>query len=186
MSEKNTRDKILHCFLALQTNKNAKDFQLFYQLSSTQLFANIMRILRNKEQAEDCLQEVYLKIWQKLDTYQPEKAMLSTWLATIARNQAIDIIRKRKIIADDSVEIETIDDMATNTLLTLEQQADDKRLQYCLKQLRSEIMEILLLSYFHGLTYEKIAKKLNKPLSTIKAQARRSLPILKHCMELKK
>ena len=182
----NTKEKLKIHFIALQANKNTKDFQIVYQLTSVQLFGVILRILRNKEQAEDCLQEVYLKVWHKIDSYQVDKSNPTTWMSTIAKNHAIDYIRKHKIMIDNSILIENIDDMTPSFLNRLEQNVDDQLLHYCLKKLKPEVMEVFLLSYFNGLTYQNIASRLKAPLSTIKTWVRRSLPILKHCIETKR
>lgn len=145
-----------------------------------QLFAVILRILKKRELSEDCLQEVYVKIWHRTDSYFENKASVMTWMSTIARNHAIDFLRKRQLPIQDDIELHN---EQLDFLSTLKQEQTHQQLTQCLKQLKPEIMNVLLMSYFNGLTYESIAKTLNSPINTIKTWVRRALPILKKCME---
>lgn len=170
------------CVETLQTKKNTKNFEQLYQCSSTQLFGILMRMFKNKEKAEECLQETYIKIWQKIDTYDKDKSKPMTWMVNIAKNTAIDTMRKNKIIADD-IDNFQLSDISLNAIDTLMHQQDNQALYDCLKQLKPDVMQVLIFSYFYALTYEHIAKQLNKPVNTIKSWVHRSLPILKQCLE---
>ncbi|RUA05340.1 MAG: hypothetical protein DSY43_04815 [Gammaproteobacteria bacterium] len=155
-------------FEQLKKIKSEKTFKKVYELSNVQLFGVIIRILKKRELSEDCLQEVYVKIWHKIKTYQHEKASVMTWMSTIARNHALDYLRKRELPIQDDFELSVISDEQLHFLDEMEQQQNKQQLNNCLQQLKPEIMNILLMSYFKGLTYENIAKTFKVPLSTIK------------------
>jgi RNA polymerase sigma-70 factor (ECF subfamily) len=177
--EKNINDY----FKELQQNKNQKTFKKIYELSSVQLFGVILRILKRKELSEECLQEVYVKIWHKCHSYTQEKSSVTTWMFRIARNHAIDFVRKRELPIQDDFELSMISDEQLSVLEDMEQQQNKQQLHQCLQQLKPEVMEVLLMSYFKGLAYENIANTLKVPLNTIKTWVRRAMPILKKCLE---
>ena len=91
-----------------------------------------------------------------------------TWVSTIARNHALDYIRKRELPIQDDFELSIISDEQLHFLDEIEQQQSKQQLNECLQQLKPEIMGALLMSYFKGLTYENIAKTIEVPLNTIK------------------
>ena len=176
------KKNINDCFKKLQKNKDQRVFKKIYELSNVQLFGVIMRILKKRELSEDCLQEVYIKIWNKVETYEHGKASVMTWMSTIARNHALDYIRKRQLPIQEDFELSVISDEQLHFLETIEQQEIKQQLTDCLKQLKPEIMEILLMSYFKGLTYETIAKTIKVPINTVKTWVRRAMPTLKKCL----
>ncbi len=175
-------ENIGNYFKKLQENKNQRTFKKIYELSNVQLFGVIIRILKKRELSEDCLQEVYIKIWNKVETYEHGKASVMTWMSIIARNHALDYIRKRQLPIQEDFELSVISDEQLHFLEGLEQQQSKQELIDCLKQLKPEIMEILLLSYFKGLTYGAIAKNIKVPINTIKTRVRRAMPVLKKCL----
>ncbi|MBE8232199.1 MAG: sigma-70 family RNA polymerase sigma factor [Endozoicomonadaceae bacterium] len=170
-------------FKLLQQKKTQRNFKKVFELSNVQLFGVIIRILRQKELSEDCLQEVYVKIWHRMDSYVDDKASAMTWMSTIARNHAIDYIRKRQLPIQDDFELSVISDDQLHFLDNLEQKQTNQELSDCLQQLKPDVMNVLLMSYFKGLTYENIAKTLQVPVNTIKTWIRRAMPVLKKCLE---
>ena len=159
-----------------------KNFHHIYQLSATQLYGVILRILRQEQLSQDCLQEVFVKIYHNLSGYNADKSQPLTWMVTIARNHAIDFYRKKNLQIANDFDLSVIDDEQIQTLNKLEQQTN-QHLHDCLQQLKPEIMNVLLLSYFKGMTYQTIAKTLNTPLNTIKAWVHRAMPTLRTCLE---
>ncbi|MBE8189538.1 MAG: sigma-70 family RNA polymerase sigma factor [Candidatus Thioglobus sp.] len=170
-------------FQQLQRQKTQRNFKKVFECSNVQLFGVIIRILKQKEISEDCLQEVYVKIWHKIDSYIDAKSSPMTWMSAIARNHAIDYIRKRKLPIQDDFELAAISDEQLDFLQELEARQTNRQLQECLQQLKPEVMNVLLLAYFNGLTYQSIAKTLKVPVNTIKTWIRRALPVLKKCLE---
>lgn len=170
-------------FEKLQQNKTQRAFKQIYKLSSVRLFGVIIRILKRKELSEDCLQEVYVKIWNRIDTYNSEKANMMTWMSTIARNHAIDYVRKHELPIQDDFEMSVIKDDQVHFLDSLEANDANKQLHDCLGQLKAESKTVVFMAYFNGLTYDAIAKTVGSPVSTVKTWVSRSLPILKKCLE---
>lgn len=172
-------------FKQFQQNKSERIFKKIFELSNVQLFGIILRILKKKELSEDCLQEVYIKIWHRTEGYVEQKSSVMTWMSTIAKNHAIDYIRKRELPIQDDFELSIISDKQLHFLDGIEQQQNKQQLYACLQQLKPEVMNVLLMSYFKGLTYENIAKTLDMPINTIKTWVRRAMPTLKKCLENK-
>ena len=169
-------------FQQLQQNKSQRTFKKIFELSNVQLFGVIFRILKKPELSEDCLQEVYIKIWHNVDSYTEQKASVMTWMSRIAKNHAIDYVRKRKLPIQDDFELSVISDEQLDFLEAVEKQQSKQQLIHCLQQLKPEIMNVLLMSYFRGMTYENIAKTLNISINTVKTWIRRAMPILKKCL----
>jgi len=170
-------------FTKFQQNKTQRTFEQVYKLSSVRLFGVILRILKKRELSEDCLQEVYIKIWNRVDTYDTEKANMMTWMSTIARNHAIDYVRKHELPIQDDFELSIIKDEQVHFLDSLEANDASKQLHDCLGQLKAESKNVVFMAYFNGLTYDTIAKAVGSPVSTVKTWVSRSLPILKKCLE---
>lgn len=162
---------------------NDKNFHRIYQLSSTQLYGVILRILRREQLAQDCLQEVFVKIYHNFECYDSSKSQPLTWMVTIARNHAIDFYRKKQLPVIDDFDLSVIDDGQIQLLEELEQSEDKKRIIDCLKTLDSHIRDAVFMQYFHGKTYAQIAKVFDKSENTIKSWVARALPKLKTCLE---
>jgi len=165
--------------------RNQAAFESLYQATSAKLFALALRILNNKEQAEDVIQEVYVKVWYIADTYQPEKAAVMTWMTTIVRNRCIDLLRA-KPPEQQLNENESFDDWAADDLGPMQQaaaQSETKALLQCMQQLAPLQRQAFALSYFKGLAHEDLASRLAQPLGTVKTWLRRGLETLKNCME---
>ncbi|HAI31882.1 MAG TPA: RNA polymerase subunit sigma-24, partial [Thalassospira sp.] len=93
-----TRD--LENLLRQSVEGNTDAFEQLYNATSAKLFGIVLRILRNRAQSEDALQDIYVRIWQKAGDFEPGRASIITWMATIARNRAIDIVRRQRPEAD--------------------------------------------------------------------------------------
>jgi RNA polymerase sigma-70 factor, ECF subfamily len=144
-----------------------------YNRYKTILFSVILRILNNREEAEDVLQEVFLQVWQKAKDFDESRGRGFTWLVTLARSRAIDRLRaivSRQKTADESLNekpdaIESFEEEA----IIKEQRA---KIALVLKELPDEQRKVLLLAYFEGLSQTEIAEKLDAPLGTIKTRMR--------------
>lgn len=159
--------------------------QTTYRLTSAKLFGVCLRILHERAEAEDVLQEVYLTVWQKASGFDPARASPMTWLITIARNKAIDRLRaggpsRRLEPIDEAHEIADPAPLAEDTLA---QSEDNARLKTCLGGLAAPEQSALRGAFFDGNTYEELAVRLNEPLGTIKSRIRRALQKLKACLE---
>jgi RNA polymerase sigma-70 factor (ECF subfamily) len=160
-----------------------KNFKNIYHLSSTQLYGVILRILKQEQLAQDCLQEVFVKIYHNFGRYDAKKAKPLTWMNTIARNYAIDFYRKKSLTIIDDFDLNVIDDEQMQLLERLEASDNKKNIINCLKNLEAPVRDAIFMQYFHGKTYVQIAKIFDKSENTVKSWVSRALPKLKKCME---
>ncbi len=155
-----------------------------YQATSSKLFGVALRILSDREEAEDVLQEVYIAVWRRADRFDPARASPMTWLATIARNRAIDRLRARGPLAgaDQVEELEVADDRSPDAQSLVEAAQDAGRLHACLDELDERTRGVIRTAFFEGVTYEALAQRLETPLGTVKSWIRRGLARLKGCL----
>lgn len=168
--------------IQLSQRQDTKLLQQIYEASKMRLFAVCLRILKNQQLAEDCLQESFIKVWHKANTYAPEKSDAMTWLSRIVRNQAIDMLRRNQRLTFVD-EVPDIEDPQISQQTLLEDVEMGAKLQQCLKQLKPEQRHSLIASYFDGHTAKQIAEHMQRPVSTVKTWMARSMPILKRCLE---
>ena len=163
--------------------RDHKAFAQLYEKMSAKLFGISLRILNNKADAEDVLQEVFVKIWNKADTFQTGRASAIAWLSMIARNQAIDKLRTRKPGEEDILEREDITDNTPSPEANAVASDEYKRLKNCLNQLNPDHAAAVKNTYLEGLSYQETADALDKPLNTIRTWIRRSLISLQDCLK---
>ena len=158
-------------------------FHTLYRLTSAKLFGICLRICGDRQAAEDVLSEVYLTIWKRAGAFEPGRASPISWLATIARNRAIDWRRSSGRPPPASVEViaELADDTpsAVDRLLLDEREA---QLHHCLDELDSPQRDAIRTAFFDGLTYAELAVRRDVPLGTMKSWVRRGLIRLKDCL----
>jgi RNA polymerase sigma-70 factor (ECF subfamily) len=159
-------------------------FAELYQATSAKLYAVALRILRNREVAEDVLQDAYFRIWERANDFNPKIASPITWMAAIVRNRSLDEARRRvaRPVVDDA-EVENIDSGDEHPLDTLGRREDVERLLHCLENLEPEKKEMVRLAYLDGMSREALAKRFDRPEGTIKTWLRRSLAQLRGCLE---
>jgi RNA polymerase sigma-70 factor (ECF subfamily) len=158
-------------------------FAALYQASSAKLYGIILRILRRRDIADEVLQEVYVKIWERAGDFSVDIASPIAWMAAIARNRALDEVRRKR---PDSIEdhpeaqdFESDDESGLESVLRLE---DSKRLRDCLDRLDPDRRSMVVLAYCEGLSRDELAQKYSQPVNTIKTWLRRSLAQLKGCL----
>jgi RNA polymerase sigma factor (sigma-70 family) len=158
--------------------------QTVYRLTSAKLFGVALRILGERGEAEDVLQEVYVAVWRKAGDFDAGRASPMTWLIAIARNRAIDRLRSRQSRRmdplDDAFEVADSAPRADDALATSE---DNLRLHGCLDGLEKDERAALRGAFFDGNTYEVLAMSANIPLGTMKSRIRRAMMKLKACLE---
>ena len=155
-----------------------------YQATSAKLFGVCLRILSDREESEDVLQDVYVTIWRRADRFDAARAGVMTWISTIARNRAIDRLRARgpMAYADQVDDLEIAD--GADSAETLLSAADDRnRLHGCLSELDERTEKVIRTAFFEGMTYEALARRMDAPLGTVKSWIRRGLAKLKGCLE---
>lgn len=160
-------------------------FKTLYDATSLKLFGIVLRILRRRDVAEDILQDVYIKIWDKAADYRGNRGAVITWMATIARNRALDEARRAPpvIAADDVPGFEDIAANVAHPLADRERQEEYARLMRCLNQLEAEKRSMITLAYLEGLSREALAARFDKPVATVKTWLRRGLEAVKGCLQ---
>jgi RNA polymerase sigma factor (sigma-70 family) len=159
--------------------------QIVYQDTSAKLFGVCVRILNDRSEAEDVLQEVYLTVWRKAASFDPARASPITWLVAIARNRSIDRLRAtaggRRLEPIDAAE--TVSDPAPAAVELVEAAQQSSRLTLCLEQLESRQSTAIRSAFLDGNTYEELAERMQVPLGTMKSWIRRGLLKLRDCLE---
>lgn len=155
-----------------------------YDLTSMKVYGVIVRIVRDRERADDVLQDVYLKVWDRAGRYDAAKAGVITWLCAIARNSAIDTVRRDARvpvpIADDAMPEPADSDPLADELLCVEEEY--AKLRRCLDELGDDQRKSVRLAFFEGLTHSELSEVLGAPLGTVKSWIRRGLAGLKACL----
>ncbi len=164
-------------------NEDRGAFRTLYDLTSAKLFGVCLRICGDRQAAEDVLSDVYLTIWKRAGAFEPGRASPISWLATIARNRAIDWRRSTgraaPIRVDDIAEVADDRASAEEVMLVDERAA---QLYGCLDQLDQRQKDAIRTAFFEGLTYAELAQRDAVPLGTMKSWVRRGLLRLKDCL----
>jgi RNA polymerase sigma-70 factor, ECF subfamily len=157
-------------------------FHLLYETTSAKLFGVCLRVLKNRTDAEDVLQEAYIKIWHNAGKYQVTGYSPMTWLISIVRNQAIDRLRARKPDSADIGEADEIADLSASPEQMVIVGGEVERLRLCLEKLSPGRAEAVKAAYMEGYSYQELADRLDQPLNTVRTWLRRSLISLKECL----
>lgn len=141
-----------------------------------------MRVLHREDLAEDALQEAFIQIWQNAGRYRAVLGSPRSWMYTIVRFRAIDILRNRD--PEVAIDPENLDRMRSVAVEeTYHSLDEDGRLYHCLEAIEKPQRETILLAYVAGMTQAEIAGRLGTPIGTIKSWMRRTLIALKGCLE---
>ena len=172
-------------------------FATLYDKTSAHLFAVVLRINRDKGQAEDVLQEVYVSVWRSSGSFDAAQSQPLTWLTRIARNRAIDSLRRAQTqpqfehrfsggISTGEEEHDVYDDKADDApgpLELLSRASDARALTDCMQDLSAPQRQSLAMAFYDGLSHAEVAEKMGQPLGTVKSWVRRALSALKGCLE---
>jgi RNA polymerase sigma-70 factor (ECF subfamily) len=159
-------------------------FRDLYSLTSAKLFGICYRICGERQAAEDVLHDVYLTIWKRAGAYEPHRASPITWLATIARNRAIDWRRAQGVRRSTPIEdAPPILDEAPLVSETMVADEEAHRLHGCLETLEDRQRGAIRTAFFDGVTYAELAERESVPLGTMKSWVRRGLARLRECLE---
>lgn len=146
------------------------------------LYSVILRAVANQATAEDLLQEAFLRIWNRIQTFDTERGRLEGWIVTVARNRAIDYLRSLRSQPGEAAT--TLEDLEhTGLFATHETEAERltrrTTVGAALDRLNEEQREVLELTHFQGMTQTEIAERLHKPLGTVKSLVRSALKVLR-------
>lgn len=164
---------------------NRAAFAALYQATANRLFGICLRVLAQRPEAEDALQDVYTTVWRKAAQFDRAKASAGAWLAMIARNKAIDRLRAMPLqqgrvafeIADE------VEDSAPSPAQAVQTATERAQLEHCLERLEPKRRSLIRAAFFDGLTYEELAARIEAPLGTIKSWIRRGLLQLRECLD---
>ena len=158
--------------LPLLLKKDDRSFTLLYDNYSKSLYGIIFNLVKDKEESEDVLQEVFVKIWKNIDTYNTSKGRLYTWMLNIARNTSIDKLRsknfnnnQKNLSTDNFVHILDDNSKTINKI-------DAIGIKEFIKKLKPKCIQLIDLLFFKGYTQQEASDELEIPLGTVKTQNR--------------
>ena len=168
-------------------------FATLYERTSSHLLGVVLRINRDRAQAEDVLQEVYVNVWRAAQSFDAAQSQPLTWLTSIARNRAIDSLRRTQTqpklqssptTTDEDEDVyDTVADDAPGPLDLLSRASDARALAACMAGLSAPQRQSVALAFFDGLSHAEVAENMRQPLGTVKSWVRRALQSLKGCLE---
>jgi RNA polymerase sigma factor (sigma-70 family) len=163
-----------HELVSLLKSRDDKAFGYLYEHYSGALYGIINQIVADMEVANDVLQEVFINIWRRIETYDQSKGRLFTWMLNIARNASIDMLRSRSY--QNTLKNQRIQEPVNgDSIAQPAMQIDNIGLKRVLSQLKPEQRTLIELAYFKGYTHEEIASIESIPLGTVKTRIRNAL-----------
>lgn len=159
-------------------------FTSLYSATSAKLFGVTLRVLNNRAEAEEVLQEVYIKVWHSAARYKVNGLSPMSWLITIARNHSIDRLRTRRANHDGLDQAAEIVDAAPGPEALAIAGSDRARIVRCMAELEADRADAVRRAYVMGETYAELADRYRVPLNTIRTWLRRSLIKLRECLSL--
>ena len=170
-------------------------FATLYRSTSAHLYGVILRINPDRGHAEDILQDIFVNIWRSAQGFDAARAQPMTWLTSIARNRAIDSLRRQKTeITTVSARAGGDDGEPESDLLALVPTGDKgplelllqaarlREVSHCVGELSAEQQQCVALAYYQGLSHAEVSQSLAQPLGTVKSWIRRALIALKDCL----
>ena len=170
-------DLIARCAL-----RDRAAFRSLYDRTSAKLFGVVLRILRDRAEAEEAIQEIYVKIWQRADRYIAGQTSPISWLVAGARNHALDIVRARRPISDDIDVALDIPDSGPTPEAQAAASEESARIEHCLATLEPDRADAVRGAYLDGFSYEELAQRHAVPINTMRTWLRRSLMRLRECL----
>ena len=159
--------------ILLLSQRNEAAFSYLYDHYSGALYTSILTIVGDQEAAADTLQEVFIKIFRQIDSYDSVKGRLYTWMLNIARNASIDTVRSKGY--QNSLQNRELTEEVYVSAGSSELQVDQIGLRKVVHKLKEEYRVLIDLSYFQGFTQDEISKMLDIPLGTVKTRLRTAL-----------
>jgi RNA polymerase sigma-70 factor (ECF subfamily) len=175
--------------MARVAQEDSTALELLYHRYAPMVMGVVIKILQDRAAAEEVVQETFWRVWDKADTFQAQRGSFTSWMFSIARRLAIDVLRRRKArpqLADNETQVETQaantdpgPDVADQAWLGIQRQ----QVQAAMAQLSPEQYEVIEMAYFGGLTRQEIAAATGNPLGTIHTRARLGLMKLRTVLQ---
>ena len=159
-------------------------FQLLYQRTSSHLLSVLIRMLRRRALAEEVLQDVYCSVWTRAASFDAARGAPMAWLTRIARNAALDLLRRADHGDGETAsgEVPDVADDGFDPLETLQRAADARQIRECMGALSAPQQQAIALAFYRGLSHSQVAEHLRTPVGTVKTWVRRGLQVLKECL----
>lgn len=164
-------------------------FRRLYDAAAPSLFGVALRIVRQRDRAEEVLQDAFVNVWSRAAGYQPTLSQPMTWLTAIVRNRALDELRSGTRHSAESLDDDThgatldIEDAQPGPQALLEQAGDGLAIRDCLDGIEGSQRQCLALAYYHGLSHSEVASHIGSPIGSVKVWLRRGLDKLKRCLD---
>ncbi|WP_156396425.1 RNA polymerase sigma factor [Noviherbaspirillum sp. Root189] len=174
--------------MAAVGRRDALAFRELYDATSAKLFGFALRIVVKRELAEEVLQESFVNIWNNASSYQAGLAAPMTWMTTIVRNKAFDMLRRIdhtvEIDADtfDKGVMEALESTNPTPIEALQMSGDAKALAKCFSRLEGLHRQAIALAFYHDLSHSEVAEQMKLPIGTVKTWIRRGLERLRLCL----
>ena len=161
---------------------NRAAFRALYERTSAKLFGVLLRVLKDRAEAEDALQEVFVKIWRNASSFAANDYSPMSWLIVVARNHAIDRVRARKPEAADVDDMPDLADDQPDPEARAVERSERHRIEDCLGELEAARADAVRGAYLDGFSYQELADRHEVPINTMRTWLRRSLMKLKECL----
>lgn len=155
-----------------------------YRRESPRMLGLLTGMLGQRDQAEDCLHDAFVQIWQNAPRYDRQLGSGRAWLYSIVRYRALNELRRRgRWAGGDEGAVDQLIDQLPGVSEQLEQHAENRRLVSCLRKVDNDRRRPILLAFYRGLTHAQISTRLSIPLGTIKGRIRAGLRALQECLQ---
>ena len=168
--------------VSLLKSRDEKGFNYLYDNYSGALYGVIIKIINYQEESNEVLQDVFVKIWNSIQSFDANKGSLYTWMLNVARNSAIDRVKSKSFRND--LKNQSIPEFVNDsTTLSTEQKHEFNEVQTIVNRLRDDYKVIINKSYFGGYTQEEISEDLGIPLGTVKTRSRAAIKELRDLLK---
>jgi RNA polymerase sigma factor (sigma-70 family) len=184
----NLEPQQLKIWLGDVARKDADAFRSLYDATSSKLFGFALRILIKRESAEEVLQESFVSIWNNAASYQAGLAAPMTWMTTIVRNKAFDLLRR----VDHTVELDAdtfdkdvmdaLESADPTPIAALQLTQDSKALAGCMARLEGLHRQAIAMAFYHDMSHSEVSDHMKLPIGTVKTWIRRGLERLRVCL----
>ena len=168
--------------LARCARADPKAFRALYEAFAPRLYGIALRITRNGPLASDAVHDAMLQVWRSADRFDPARGHAESWLLSLVRYRALDLVRKQRRETTDADMPEQVD-QDPDALSRMMSGAEDRALRACLGEVEEARRQLVVLAFTNGLTHNEIAAVTGQPLGTVKSTIRRTLLVLRACLE---